>query len=298
MDAIVLAGDRGAARPVGGAASKSLLCIGGKSLLERGLLALSQVAAVRRIVVVGPADLLHPVTSALPAAPRIELLEQTETAYGNFWRGFTHLERSGGGERADRQVLVLGADMPLISAQEINEFLDNCAARELDYCVGMSAEPALQRFYPTSTLPGIHMRYLHLAEASLRLNNLHLVRPRRVANRDYIDDVYRFRYQRDVGNMLRTARDLLRQPGVGWRALRLYLMLQLAELGHQLNWQRWCRFFRRRVPLAAVEAIASAVLQTRAGIVQTRQGGCAIDIDNEQDYAALQARWEEFSGER
>ncbi|GAB3270532.1 NTP transferase domain-containing protein [Parahaliea aestuarii] len=294
VDAIVLAGDRGAARAVGGVANKSLLPVGGHSLLERVLLALLQVEAVGRIVVVGPEHLLRPVVAGIEPPGRIELLEQADTAYANFWRAFTHLEQSSDGERIDRQVLVTGADMPLVSAGELREFLHNCARRDLDYCVGMSAEAALRRFYPTASLPGIHMRYLHLAEASLRLNNLHLVRPRRVQNRDYIDEVYGFRYQRDIGNMLRTARDLLGQEGVGWRALRLYLMLQLAELGHQRGWPRWWDYFRSKVTRRDVEAIASSVLQTRAGIVETTQGGCAIDVDNEQDYAVLQLRWEEF----
>ncbi|WP_187276426.1 NTP transferase domain-containing protein [Parahaliea maris] len=294
VDAIVLAGDRGAARAVAGVTNKALLALGGHSLLQRVLLALGQVAHIRSITVVGPEAQLADTVANTPLATPVLLLEQEDTAYQNFWKAFTRLTQ-GSGENPDRQVLVLGADMPLISRAEIDEFLARCAERPLDYCVGMSAEQALQRFYPRDGRPGIHMRYLHLAEASLRLNNLHLVRPLRVENRAYIEDIYGFRYQRDFRNMLRTARDLLSQQGIGWRALYLYLMLQLAEVGHQLGWKALWRFARRKVRQEEVEGIASAVLRTRAGIVETTLGGCAIDVDNDRDYAVLQERWEEFS---
>lgn len=294
VDAIVLAGDRGAARAVAGATNKALLTLGGQSLLQRVLLALGQVPRIRSIAVVGPAAQLADTVANTALAIPVLLLEQEDTAYQNFWKAFTELTRDATGD-SDRQVLVLGADMPLISGAEIEQFLERCAQRALDYCVGMSAEPALQRFYPRDGKPGIHMRYLHLAEASLRLNNLHLVRPLRVENRAYIEDIYGFRYQRDVRNMLRTARDLLAQEGIGWRALYLYLMLQLAEVGHQSGWRGLWRFASSKVRRAEVEGIASAVLKTRAGIVETTLGGCAIDVDNDRDYAVLQERWDEFS---
>lgn len=292
LDAIVLAGEGGAARPIGEGA-KALLPLGGKALLQYVLEALDAMPRIRRIVVVGDKAELDTLVVTLPFAHTVEVLEQGATAYRNFWAAFSHLQQNQADD-PDRPVLVLAADTPLISAQELEEFLDRCDLEQLDYCIGMTEERHLARYYPTDTAPGIHMRYLHLADGSLRLNNLHLVKPLRVANRGYIQDIYEFRYQHDLVNILRAARDLLRQPGIGWRALYLYLLLQLAEAGHALGWRSAWHFFRRRVRRAEVTAIASSVLQTRAGIVETTVGGCAIDVDNARDYATLQQRWEEF----
>lgn len=293
LDAIILAGDQGAARPVGDR-NKALLPLGGQALVQHVLRALGEVDRIRRIALVGPATDLRPVVAAANLAKPVALLEQQATAYRNFWSAFTHLG-NGEGDDPDRPVLLVSADIPLISAAEVNEFLDHCDLERLDYCVGMTDERHLERFYPCGRAPGIRMRYLHLADGSLRLNNLHLVKPLRVANRDYIEEVYEFRYQHNLWNMLRAARDLLRQPGIGWRALYLYLLLQFAELGHGLRWRGARDYFSRRVTRPEVSRIASRVLQARVGIVETTIGGCAIDVDNARDYAALQARWEEFT---
>ncbi|MBN7798058.1 NTP transferase domain-containing protein [Parahaliea mediterranea] len=292
LDAIVLAGEGGAARPIG-EGPKALLPLGGKPLLQHVLEALDAVPRVRRIVVVGARAELETCLAPLTLAHPVDILEQGATAYRNFWSAFCHLQRNQA-EDPDRPVLVLAADTPLITSGELEEFLDRCDLERLDYCIGMTEERYLTRYYPSDTAPGIHMRYLHLADGSLRLNNLHLVKPLRVDNRGYIQDIYEFRYQRDLVNILRAARDLLRQPGIGWRALYLYLLLQLAEAGHALGWRGAWNFFRRRVSRAEVSAIASSVLKTRAGIVETTIGGTAIDVDNARDYATLQQRWEEF----
>lgn len=296
LDAIVLAGDRGAARPVGDR-NKALLPLGGKPLLLHVLEALAGVARIGHIAVVGSREELQPLLQS-PTAPRnLHLLEQRDTVYQNFWMAFEHLADAADRDPRDpdRAVLLLAADTPLISAAEIGQFLDRCDLDALDYCVGMTAGEHLAKFYPTAEAPGIRMPYLHLADASLRINNLHLVKPLRVANRAYVQDIYEFRYQqRNPANILRAARDLLRQPGIGWRALYLYLMLQLAAKASALGWEGGRRFFSRRVTREDVTTIACRVLQSRVGIVETTYGGCAIDVDNARDYATLQERWETF----
>ena len=299
LDVILLAGDRGAARSIH-QQNKALLPLDGAPLLAHVLTALHGVSRIRRIAVVGPMAEIQPVLNGFRHQMPILPLEQRNTAYQNFWLAFCHLGQQPGidDRDPDRAVLVLPADVPLASATELNQFLDNCNLNQLDYCVGMTSHTCLRRFYPTAQQPGISMRYLHLADADLRLNNLHLVKPLRVRNRDYIEDIYDFRYQKKPWNMLRAARDLLRQPGIGWRAVWLYLLLQLAGICHSLRWASAQAFLQRRVERREIEAIASAVLQTRAGIVETTGGGCAVDIDNARDYATVTQRWQEFSRAR
>lgn len=296
LDAIVLAGDRGAARPVGDR-TKALLPLGGKSLLHHVLDALAGVDRVGRIAVVGPKRELEQQLPPAAFAKPVTILEQRDSAYQNFWMAFEYLAGGSNGTEPDpeRPVLLLAADTPLISAAEVDEFLDRCNLESLDYCVGMTDARYLRRYYPTAGSPGIRMPCLHLADGSLRINNLHLVKPLRVDNRTYVQDIYEFRYQqRNLGNILHAARDLLRRSGLGWRALYLYLMLQLAEKASVIGWDAGRRFFSRRVRREEVTAIACRVLGSRVGIVETTLGGCAIDVDNARDYATLQERWEEF----
>ena len=60
----------------------------------------------------------------------------------------------------------------------------------------------MRDFYPESLgAPGIHMAYFNLREGRFRQSNLHLVKPARLGNRHYIEDLYEHRYQRQ------TARD-------------------------------------------------------------------------------------------
>jgi CTP:molybdopterin cytidylyltransferase MocA len=293
VDAIILAGDRGAARPVG-EVTKALLPLGGKPLLHHVLHALDGVQRLRRLVVVGPTRALAPAVTSLSLDKPLVLLEQCDTAYQNFWRAFTHLQGDPPGD-PDCAVLLAAADTPLISAREVDEFLDGCDLQQHDFCIGMTDARHLSRFYPTAQAPGIRARYLHLEDGSLRVNNLHLLKPLKVANREYVETIYECRYQGKLWNMLRSARGLLSESGMGWRAVHLYALLQLAQWADALAWEALRRRLSRHIHRDTVCAIASRVLRTRATIVETTLGGCAIDVDSPADYAALQARWAEFS---
>lgn len=304
IDAIVLAGDRTGARAVAGS-NKALLEIDGRPLVIAVLDALDSVARVRSITVVGPRDRLSCcIQQHYPEQHRstpLEILEQADTAYQNFWAAFTHISAASNEDRegsaappTDTPVLLLAADMPLLSTFELDEFLDGASLDELDYCIGMTDARHLHKFRARSGLPGIRMTCLHLADGDLRLNNLHLLRPHRVGNRHLIEQIYQFRYQKNPWNIVRSAARLLQSPGLGFRAIALYTRLQVALWAEALNWTSLRRRCAAGVSRERVSQYASALLGTRAGIVETTIGGAALDVDNLVDFNTLQLRSSEF----
>jgi GTP:adenosylcobinamide-phosphate guanylyltransferase len=306
IDAIVLAGDRGGSRNFAGG-NKNFLDLAGRPLLAHVISALNDVAQVTRIAIVGPAaaitELLQNEQTGLRDNLETLVIEQKDTAYENFWAAFLCLlgnEYAPGLEASntdveDKAVLIVPGDAPLMRASEVKEFLDGCAGRGLDYGVGMTEQRFLRRFGRRDDNPGIEMNYLHLSTGSFRLNNLHFARPFKVRNRQYIERIYEYRYQRQLMNMLRVVKDILLTRGLGFRPVALYLYAQFATHCFARGYHRLLAGVRKRLTPAKVTNIAGILLQTRVQIVETTGGGCAIDIDNETDYETLSQRYHEFT---
>lgn len=304
IDAIILAGDRAASNNFSGQ-NKLLLEVDGIPLLLHVLSALDDVQRVARIFVIGPEkdiqSLLLSDTLVLDCHTPVHVLEQRNTAYENFWSGLVHSipgYRPGMEDDdaaiANKVVLVLPSDIPLVSAAEIDEFLDGCDQRQFDYCIGATAEPYMRRFLPTQDKPGIEMSYLHLDCSSLRLNNLHLIRPFKVAHRGYIERAYELRYQKKLFNVALVVWEMFRIPGFGGKALSTYYYYQLAMLFRTFGWSRPLAWARSKVTLAKVVQLAGILLGARVDIVETTIGGCVIDVDNAADYETITQRFLEF----
>lgn len=305
IDAIILAGDRKGSRDVAGK-SKLFLEIAEKPLLLYVIEALDNVERVQRIVIIGPGDPIRDIVLAwgdrLNLNTRIDVLEQRDTAYQNFWAAFVHTldHYQPGQEKHDqavleKPVLVVPADIPLITVEEVDEFLDGATRLPLDYGIGMTASENLERFYPQGNDPGIEMTYLHLAKSDLRLNNLHFIRPFKVHNRAYIEEIYEFRYQKELLNILRVVLDILRTDGFGLRPVYLYAMLQLSIIFSALNLQRCLKITSARVKKEDMTNYASVMLRAKVVIIETTGGGCAVDVDSERDYRTIDQRFEEYS---
>lgn len=304
VDAIILAGDRTASNNFAGK-NKLLLEVNGIPLLMHVLSALDDVQRVDRIFIVGPEReieaLLANNSVLLDCHTTVHILEQSNTAYENFWSAFVDSIDSykPGIEKedatvADKVVLVVPSDIPFVSAAEINEFLDGCNMHRFDYCIGATAETRMQRFLPTADKPGIEMSYLHLDCASLRLNNLHLIRPFSVMHRHYIETAYELRYQKKFFNVALVIWEMFRIPGFGGKAIATYCYYQLSMIFRALGWTRPLHWTRSKVTRAKVIHLACMLLGARVSIVETTIGGCVIDIDNAADYETIQQRFLEF----
>lgn len=306
VPAVVAAGDRRAARAIHGE-SKPYLALAGRPLVAHVVEMLQAVPEVGEVWVVGDAQRLERVF-ADPAEQKalrkpLHVVPQFRNLYENAWETYRRLLPGAGPEGrdpagpADEQiaVLYLSADLPFATPQEVSAFVRQSLATDCDYALGLSTEESMADFYPEAPGgPGIRMAYFNLREGRFRQNNLHLVRPALLGNRHYVEDMYEHRYQKQFGQMLALGWRLLRIEEGGPSVLYYFVLMHLAGIADRRGWRRLADWLRNRIPIARVEKGVSGLLRTRFRFVVTEGGGCAVDLDNEEDYdaaAACYARW-------
>jgi GTP:adenosylcobinamide-phosphate guanylyltransferase len=303
---VLLAGDRRSSRTVDGI-SKAFLEVGGKAMVVHVLEALLQSPGVGDIFVVGDArrlqDCLRRSGVLADAAARsraVHIVPQRETLYENVWHGFLRTLPPGSSDDA-QAILALPADVPLLLPEEVSEFIARATELDVDYVVGLTPGLALERFAPSAGRPGIDMACFNLREGRFRQSNLHWVRPLRMGNRHYVEDMYESRHQRELLPTLWLGLQVLvREFRLLW-VLVPYLVLHLSGLLDRRGWTRCARWVRQLVSLGIVERASSALLRTRFALVVTGYGGAALDIDNEGDRAVADkmfAAWRQLQLER
>jgi len=300
LPAIVMAGDRGAARSVHGE-SKIYLEVAGQPLIAHVVATLQYVPEISEVWVVGDAARLSAVlgeegVQAVLRKP-LRIVEQFENLYENAWQLYRRVLPEAPSEgrdpesEADRdfQVLFLSGDLPFATPQEISEFVRESRATGCEYAIGMSAEHSLALFQPTANRPGIEVTYFNLREARLKQNNLHLAKPARILNRHYIEDMYQHRKQREFGSMISLAWRLLRAREGTISIACFYCVTHVAavldrwRLRLLADWTRWLISVRR------VERALSRLMKTSVRLVTVETGGCAVDIDTEEEYDAIRS---------
>lgn len=293
VQAILLAGDRGSAKAVRGT-SKAFLEVGGKPMVVHVLEALLHTPEVSEVYVVGDAVRLEKTLArfgclqlAGAQGRPVHVIPQRETLYENVWHTFLRtLPARSDGETApdpEHPILVVPADIPLVIPEELSDFVRQSLATGADYALGLSPDAALARFAPSDGDPGIEMATFNVAEGRYRQNNLHLVRPLKIGNRHYVQDMYENRYQKQLGNMLRLGWRILRKEFRHLALLRFYVLLHLAGVLDRSGFARAADAVRRWVSLPRVERGLSALLRTRFVTVVTGLGGAAVDVDNAED---------------
>ena len=190
--------------------------------------------------------------------------------------------------------LLLPIDIPFVTTAELEEFLTNCTKEDIDYGVGMSEESALKKFYPNQHQPGIAPNYLHLKEGNFRLNNLHHIKPFQVHNRQFIAKMYTRRHQSNLLNIIKTLYDFLITERMGAGPVFFFVYLEMLVLMKHMGFEKILNLGRRYAPMEKVAAYTSKLLQAKVVIVETTIGGCATDIDSDEDYAAVESRYEEW----
>ncbi|ETW98147.1 MAG: hypothetical protein ETSY1_19985 [Candidatus Entotheonella factor] len=299
LDVIVTAGDRGASRPVL-QTNKVFLPIAGIPVINYVLSAVERARATARIFVVGDTahlqEALSVANSPFQGRRPLTLIEQDNSLYDNVWKAFLHtLPGYEPGmdwhpfaeSAADKAVLVLPGDIPLATPAEIDAFVDHCDLTRYDYFLGLTPESALAAYAPQAGQPGIRMAHFPLRDVRVRQNNLHVVKPLRIANRHYIQRVYNSRYQKRLTDILRLLWQIIILPDVSLRCLWAFVCLHIAHLITRLGWgnSRWFRPLFLDLPMVASRL--SQALQTRVTLVTTYYGGCTLDVDNAEHYEAI-----------
>jgi len=282
---------------------KAFLPIEGKCVISYVIEALQGSESVRSITITGQRDALlkHLDADGINrTSPKpIHILEQKRNLYENVWHSFLHTLPEGTSENElenspyrDRTVLVVPCDSPLITSHEIDYFIQSSELENYDLITGLTPEKSLKPFYPEPGKPGVQMAYLHLKEQRYRINNLHLVKPIRIGNRHYVQQMYQYRYQRNFKNVVLFGWDLIGKDKKS--RYRYYIGLLLGLFFSWMNIKPLVRFFRSWVPKKGLEESISNIMDTRFMGLESPLPGAALDIDNARDYEAIKLRFHDW----
>jgi hypothetical protein len=304
VPAIVAAGDAKAARAVYGE-SKAYLEVGGRTLIARIVSVLQRVPDVSEVWVVGNAERLEKAldeeTLRRELVKPLWIVPQYRNLYENAWYTYRRLLPGAGAEgrdptpeEAELPILYLSTDLPFATPQELSEFVRKGLVANVDYVLGLVTEHELEPFYPKDGEPGIRMAYFNLREGRYRQSNLHLVKPAKLGKREYVEDMYEHRYQRQLGQALALAWRLFVESGGGARVLFYYGLMHLAGVLDRNGLRRLADAVRRMIPVQRVERACGALLRASFRFVVTGIGGCALDVDNEHDLDVARQRFAEW----
>ena len=282
---------------------KAFLKINNRCIINYVVDALQKVDSIRDIYIVGLSDKLKDIFKGNEAgfeySKPIHIIQQKKNLYENIWHTF--LQTIPEGEKIqdlensvhkDKAVLIVPCDSPLLTPHEVEHFINRSQIENYDHVLGLTLKQSLEFFYPRDGKPGIEMAYLHLKENSYRINNLHLVKPIRIENREYIQKMYQYRHQRNFKNMVLFGLSLLGKDKA--KHYQYYFGVQMGLLFASLGLETMVRVFRSLAPKQSLEKSISNILKARFMGLEVPYPGAALDIDNDKDYEAMKIRFNEW----
>ncbi len=245
LDVVLPAGGRisGEFAEVVGTEVKTLIELRGRTVLEHVLSALRASERIGRLVVVGAREVAdHP-------AARLADVVLPEEASGadNCVRGFDWLRQQSGG-RALGRVLICASDLPILSTEAVETFLDTCPP-EAGVCGSV-----MERRDFEAAFPGFVKTFVPLRDGAFRMGGVFLIDPAPVERR-------RAEFERVF-----TGR---KQHLVMARLLGLSFLV---------------RFFFRRLTLTDVQRRCEELLGCPAYVWPACPPELALDIDHLKDY--------------
>ena len=296
IDAIVLAGTHTDPSRLILGQNKAFLDMAGQPLLRHVVNALLGAASIADIYVIGPVEQLRDALQGEPA--KVHLVPQEGSMLTNGWAGIHASEARHAKEGRERDpmrpYLVISSDLPIISSDSVQDFVARCAAdeqaSEIAYglLVGLADEDGLEPYSEN----GIVRPFVELEFARIRLANIYVARPRVLSNQQFLQTGFGFRKAINWRNVAGLAYNFLSQPG-GCQAAWMTIRLQAAMMAERRGGRLYHRL-RRWNTRERLEARTSAVLGGPLRIVVTPFGGLSLDVDDEQDFRILTARYEDW----
>lgn len=239
MDILILAG--GTASPelfeVAQQSERALIDIGGETLIAPLLRAAHAAFPAARLAIVG-SEAVHEAARAV--VPEIVPVTPGERMVDNLAAGARALQ--------SEQLLVCSCDIPLITAEELREFVTAARAKGLDI-----AYPVVARTLCEAAFPGGRRTYARLRDGEFTGGNVVLL-PR-----------VRVPALIELANAAYGAR---KNP---------------ARLARMLGAALVLKFVMKTLGIADIEARASQVLGCHAGAVQVSRAAIAFDVDKPHD---------------
>ena len=306
VPAVVTAGDSRAAKAVYGK-SKVYLEVDGLALVAHVVLTLQDCPEVDAVWVVGDTTKLE---SALGSdrvksglRKPLHIVPQQRDLISNAWETYRRIlsgnvleGRDPRPDELDTEVFFLSGDIPLATPQEFSSFIQRSQALDIDYALGLCPSDSLDAFRAANPGEiGIQVAYFNTRDGRYRQNNLHYARPARIGRLDRIEEMYELRHQRRFWNMFTLALRLLAARVGGLKIAFLFGLMHLAGIADRSGRTRLARQIARAVTLEINRSTIARILDTRFAFVVTESGGCGLDIDTEEEYDAVCARFDDWS---
>ena len=301
LDAIVLAGTHQNSKRLIAGRNKAFLKVGGQLLFRYVVDALVGAKSIDRIFVVGPAQELQKELAGL--APKVQIIAQRGKMLTNCWAGIEASEDYHRHETSipanDRPLLIISCDLPLVTTRSIDDFVSRCArednASKTPYAMlaGVVDEPGVAPFHPSGGKLGIKRPFVELECGRLRLANIYVGRPRQLSHQEILQTGFSYRKAKDWRNVVALTFNFFKSQG-GWHAARLSMRVQLTLMLSKRK-GRLYRWLKKGNTQERVEKSISDTLGGSIKIVVTPFGSLSLDVDDEDDFRILNARYEEWA---
>lgn len=284
--------------------NKTFIKIKGRCLFAHVLNALLHAGRIKRIYIVGPKQAVEKELAAdagLPLSRKpVTVIPESRNLIDNMFNAFTaSIEGYHPGEELNNAALLeqaifgVAGDCPLILPEEVDQFLERCDLSRYDYFVGMTSEDTLEKFYARPGHRGIQLIYTPFAEGLLRINNLHLAKPFRIAHRNELHEMYRLRHLREIMNILKFGYGLSKR-GLTVEEWRVWAKMFTAIKARRMGFTRLAESLRRRSPMDVVVGAVDKILGTRSTVVLTTYGGAALDVDRPSNAPLFETYFDEW----
>lgn len=241
MDAIILAGaeNTGKLREVSTAAAEATIPVAGRPMVWHVVSALRKSRYVGRIIVVGPDEVARVDYGIEPG--RVVHLPSGETMIDNLLKAVDYA-------REQPHVLVVTSDVPLLTPEAVDDFIERCKPFEADIYYPVVSKETNEALYP-----GVQRTYVRLREGTFTGGNLALVAP----------------------EALRRGRTVIQQA---------FLMRKKPiKLARLLGFRFILKFVFNRLGLHEIEERAATVLGCTGRAVISPYPEVGIDVDKPSD---------------
>jgi hypothetical protein len=158
---------------------------------------------------------------------------------------------------------------------------------------GVVDEPGVKPFHPLDGSVGIKRPFVELEVGRLRLANIYVGRPRKLSHQEFLQTGFSYRKAKDWRNVVALTFNFFKSSG-GWHAAWLSMRVQLTLMLSKRK-GRLYRRLKKGNTRERVEKSVSEVLGGSVRIVITPFGGLSLDVDDEEDFRILNARYEDWA---
>ncbi|NLV91442.1 MAG: NTP transferase domain-containing protein [Firmicutes bacterium] len=238
VDAIVLAGARndGPLKTRSAAEYEALIAVNGRPLVDYVVQALLDCGQIDRIIIVGPKSL-----QKLYRDPKIRVKLHRESMVENVKVGLTEVS-------PEAKVLLVTADIPLLTGEAVTDFLHRCQAHEAAIYY-----PIVRKESNEAAYPNVERTYLKLKDGVFTGGNLALLEPK------VISQCYQ---------LLERVVALRKQPVKLVRMLGLSFIIRLAF---------------NRLTIAEIEKRAERILGFTGVAIESPFPQIGVDVDKPSD---------------